>query len=80
MSWLFASGGQSIGALASALVLPVNIMDQFPLGLTGLISLLSKGPDLECALSTSFCGLCCVFPYFFSEYCFQKNSSLISVT
>ena len=80
MSWLFASGDQSIGASASALVLPVNIMGQFPLGLTGLISLLSKGTDLECALSTSFCGLCCVFPYFFSKYCFQKNSSLISVT
>ena len=45
MSWLFASGGQSIGALASASVLPVNIPDWFPLGLTGLISLLSKGPS-----------------------------------
>ena len=41
MSWPFVSGGQSIGALAS--VLPVNIQDLFPLGLTGLISLLSKG-------------------------------------
>ena len=39
MSWLFTSGGQSIGASAS--VLPVNIQDWFPLGLTGLISLLS---------------------------------------
>ena len=37
---LFASGGQSIGA--SSLVLPVNIQDWFPLGLTGLISLLFK--------------------------------------
>ena len=43
MSWLFASGGQSIGASASASVLPVNIQSWFPLGLTGLISLLSKG-------------------------------------
>ena len=43
MSWLFASGGQSIGASASALVLPMNIQDWFPLGLTGLISLQSKG-------------------------------------
>ena len=40
MSWLFASGGQSIGASAS--VLPMNIEGWFPLGLTGLISLLSK--------------------------------------
>ena len=43
MSWLFASGGQSIGASASALVLPVNIQDWFPLGFTGLICLQSKG-------------------------------------
>ena len=43
MSWLFASGGQSIGASASASVLPMNIQGLFPLGLTGLISLLSKG-------------------------------------
>ena len=43
MSRLFASGGQSIGASASASVLPMNTQDWFPLGLTGLISLLSKG-------------------------------------
>ena len=43
MSQLFASGGQSIGASASASVLPMNIQDWFPLGLTGLISLQSKG-------------------------------------
>ena len=43
MSQLFASGGQSIGASASASVLPKNIQDWFPLGLTGLISLQSKG-------------------------------------
>ena len=40
-SWLFMSGGQCIRASAS--VLPMNIQDWFPLGLTGLISLLSKG-------------------------------------
>ena len=43
MSWLFPSGGQSIGASASASVLPVNIHGWFPLGLTGLIFLHSKG-------------------------------------
>ena len=42
VSWLFASGGQSIGASASASVLPMNFQGWFPLGLTGLISLLSK--------------------------------------
>jgi len=40
---LFPSGGQSIGASASASVLPTNIQDWFPLGLTSLISLQSKG-------------------------------------
>ena len=39
---LFTSGGQNIGASASASVLPMNIQDWFPLGLTCLISLLSK--------------------------------------
>ena len=43
MSQLFTSGGQSIGASASASILLMNIQDLFPLGLTGLISLQSKG-------------------------------------
>ena len=43
MSQFFTSGGQSIGASASASVLPVNIQDWFPLGWTGWISLQSKG-------------------------------------
>ena len=43
VSELFTSGGQSIGASASASVLPMNIQAWFPLGLIGLISLLSKG-------------------------------------
>ena len=43
VSRLFASGGQSIGVSASASVLPMNIQDWFPLQLTGLISLQSKG-------------------------------------
>ena len=43
VSQLFASGGPSIGASASASVLPVNTQDWFPLELTGLISLQSKG-------------------------------------
>ena len=38
MSQLFASGGQSPGASASASVLPMNIQGWFPLGLTALIS------------------------------------------
>ena len=43
MSQFFASGGQSIRVSASSSVLPMNIQDWFPLGLTGWISLQSKG-------------------------------------
>ena len=43
MSQLFASSDQSIGASASASVPPMNTQHWFPLGLTGLISLQSKG-------------------------------------
>ena len=49
MSRLFASGGQSIGASASASVFPITIQGWFPLGLTGLISLQSN------ELSRVFC-------------------------
>ena len=43
MSWIFASGGQSIGDSTSTSVLPMNIQGWFTLGLIGLIALLSKG-------------------------------------
>ena len=43
MSWLFASDCQSIGASASASVLPMSIQNWFPLGLTSLVFLQSKG-------------------------------------
>ena len=43
MSQFFPSGGQSIGASASASILPMNIQDWFPLRWTPWISLLSKG-------------------------------------
>ena len=42
-SHCFASGGQSIGALALASILPMNIQGWFPSGLTDLISFVSKG-------------------------------------
>ena len=42
MSRLFKTGGQNIGASASASVLPMNIQGWFPLAPTGLISLQSK--------------------------------------
>ena len=43
MSQLFTSGCQNTGASASASVLPMNMQGRFPLGLTGLISLQTKG-------------------------------------
>ena len=43
MSQFFTSGGQNIGASASASVFPMNIQKRFPLGLTGLIPLQPKG-------------------------------------
>ena len=46
MSQLFAWGGQSIGVLASASVLPMNTQDWSPLGRTGWISL-PKQPKLK---------------------------------
>ena len=42
MSQFFSSGGQSIGAWVSTSVLPINIQDWFPVGLTGLKLLWSK--------------------------------------
>ena len=43
-SRFFASGGQSVVVSASSSVLPMNVQDWFPLGWTGWLSLLSKGP------------------------------------
>ena len=52
MSQFFTSGGQSIGASAS--VLPVNIQDWFPLGLTGWISLQPKQGTLKSSPTPQF--------------------------
>ena len=52
LSWLFPSGGQSIGVSASASVLRMNIQGWFPLGLTGLISLQSKGLSRAFSITT----------------------------
>ena len=70
MSRLFASGGQSIGASASASVLLMNIQGWFPSGLIGLISLESKGlsvwkqPNLQMdKIQVDVKKFCRVFPY-----------------
>ena len=48
-SQFFTSGGQNIGISASASVLPMNIQNWFPLWLTDLISLKSKGLSRVCS-------------------------------
>ena len=58
MSQFFISGGQSIGASSSASFLPMNIQDWFPLGLTGWISLQSKGLSRVIS-STTVHGMSC---------------------
>ena len=52
MNQFFASGGQRIGASSSVSVIPMNIQDGFPLGLTGLISLQSKGLSADFSNAT----------------------------
>ena len=69
MSQLFASGGQSIGASASASVLPMNIQDWFPLGWSVWISLQSKG------LSRVFSNTAVQKHQFFSA---QSNSHILT--
>ena len=59
MSPFFTSAAQSIGASASASVPPMNIQDWFPLGLTRLISLQSKG--LSRVFSTTTVLRCSAF-------------------
>ena len=53
MSQLFASGSQTIGASASASVLPMHIQEWFPLGLTGLISLSSPAVQFKSIRSSA---------------------------
>ena len=71
LSWLFTSGGQSIGASASASVLPVSIQGSFPLGWTGLICFQSKG------LSRVFSSTIVQNHQFFSAQPFLWSSSHI---
>ena len=81
MSKLFASCGQIIGASGSASVLPVSIQGWFPLGLTGLIFLQSKGLSRVFASTTvqkhQFFGTQpSLWPnYHISVYDYRKNHS-----
>ena len=76
---LFASGSQSIEVSASASVLPVNIQGWFPLGLTGLISLLSKGLSKVFSSSTIWKTLTSIHDCRKNHYMyFWKNHSFAS--
>ena len=76
MSWLFASGGQSIGASAS--VLPMNSQDWFPLEWAVWISLLSKGLSTtqfksinSSALSFHYGPTCAFIHNYWKNHCFH---------
>ena len=70
MCQFFASGGQSTGISGSASVLPMNIQYSFPLGLTGWISLQSKG------LSRVFSNITIQKHQFFSAQSSWSNSHI----
>ena len=72
MSQFFASGGQSTGVSTSASVLPMNIQDRFPLGLTCWISLQSKG-------LSKFFPPTTVQKHQFFAFCFLYSPTLISI-
>ena len=71
MCLVFTSGGQSMGVLASSSILPMNIPRWFPLGLTGFISLQSKG------LSRVFSNITFQKHQFFSAQPYLRSSSHI---
>ena len=77
MSQLFASGGQRIGASASTISLPMHIQCWFPLGLTGLIFLQSKGISIlqhhSSKESIVRCSSLLYGPTLTSPYDFWKN-------
>ena len=75
VSQLFVSGGWSIEVSASASVLPVNIQDWFPLGLTGLISLQSKGFSIYDDVITLTDNGVCTYAFF----CALESSELIGL-
>ena len=71
---VFASGGQSIGTSISASVLPMNIQDWFPLGLTGLISLKFKGQNIVLTFFNIFLHRKVIFRFIHVVACSSSNS------
>ena len=85
MSQLFTSGGQSIGVSILTSVLPMNIQDWFPLGLTGWISLHPRDSK-ECSPTPLFKGInSSAFSFLYSPiltsiHDYWKNHSLEKMT
>ena len=79
ISQFFTSGGQSIGASASASVLPMNIQDWFPFRLTGLISLQSKGLSRAFSSTTIQNDFCSLFKCSFFILSFLYGPTLTSI-
>ena len=79
--WI-SSSHQVVGALFSASVLPVNIQDGFPLGLTGLISLKSKGLSRVFSSTIIRKHLFCVQPSLWSTvpYLYTSTGKIIDLT
>jgi len=82
MGQFFASGGQSIGASASASVLPMNIQGWFPLRLTGLISLQPKG--LFCKINkwiskATYTSICCLDLHMHVRINLRPNQPLVTL-
>ena len=76
MNMHFTSGGQSIGASASASVLPTDIQDWFPLGLSGLISMLCKGLSWVFSKTTHFKNINSI-PFVYFCFYFQNSGRWI---
>ena len=74
MSQFFTSGGQNIGVSASASVLPMNIQDWFPLGLTCLISLQFKGWNIVLTFLNLFLHRKVIFGFIQVVACSSSNS------
>ena len=81
-SQLFTSGGQRIEISASASVLPMNIQDWFPLGLTGWISLQSKRLSslLQCHISKTSILQCSDFFIVQLSHPYMTTGKTISLT
>ena len=75
VSQFFTSSGQSIGASASVSVLLMNSQGWLPLGLTGLISLRSKGLSLSVSLSFSLWVAYCTVNYWLPRWLNGKEST-----